>query len=403
VAVVAAWPVATALFATAGITEGGSHRAVGPNSPAACVWAAVPTPDPHPLLYNRFDSVTAVSAREAWAVGDYFTGHEGGPSGAFIEHWDGNRWHIVGAPIPHHAILWSVSASGPRDVWAVGGTLIEHWDGNRWRLVTLPSHHRGSLFAVAARTPHDAWAVGTHNRGSASETLIRRWNGAQWSVVPSPNPPGGSGRGPYAILRSVAVISATDVWAAGYSGTRQPAVSRTLIEHWDGRRWTIVPSPNVRSGHGATNDILFSISGSRPDDVWAVGSWGSLARGYGGGGDHALALHWNGQRWALSATPALSHRTLLSGVLAQAGGAWAVGDHGLQPDQQTLAERWDGTHWTVVPSPSGFALAAVSTSADGETWAVGSNGKHTLAARCSQVNREGASAGSASTRTSPAA
>src|SRR5206468_4071367 len=60
-----------------------------------CVWRATPSADPHPFLYDRFNSVAGISPREAWAVGDYFTGHEGGPHGAFIERWNGRRWRVA--------------------------------------------------------------------------------------------------------------------------------------------------------------------------------------------------------------------------------------------------------------------------------------------------------------------
>ncbi len=272
-------------------------------------------------------------------------------------------------------------------MWAVGvgrnlSQLIEHWDGERWRVMPAPLSG-GIVHAVVARTPQDAWAVGTRKRGPGFGTLIEHWNGKKWTIVASPSPPVARGQGRDAILEAVTAISPTDVWAAGNSIIAVPAkASRTLIEHWDGRRWTIVPSPNVTSG-GVTNDFLFSVSGSRRDDVWAVGSWGAyLAGGFGGKGDHALTLHWDGRRWSLSATPALRKRSLLSGVAAVAGRAWAVGDRGLQPDQHTLIERFDGKRWSVVPSPPGFSLSAVVARPGGVAWAVGGNGRRPLAARC---------------------
>jgi hypothetical protein len=358
------------------------------NSRQACAWRAITSADPHPSLYDRFDSIAAVSPRDAWAVGDSFTGREGGRQGAFIERWNGRRWRLAAAPIPRGAILWSLSASGARDVWAVGqaadgGQLIEHWDGARWRVALAPHPPAPILFAVAARTPRDAWAVGVRDRGGGGQTLIEHWDGARWAVVSSPSPRAPPGRRPYAILRAVTAISPSDVWAAGYSVVGVPATTlRTLIEHWDGRQWTIVPSPNVRSPHGVINDILFSISGRRRDDVWAVGSWGSVPGGYGGKGDHALALHWDGRNWSRIVTPTVAQRSLLFGVVTRGGRAWAVGDRGLQPHQQTLIERWDGARWSVVPSPAGFSLAAVTTSPGSAVWTVGAIGRRPLAARC---------------------
>jgi hypothetical protein len=357
------------------------------NSPRACAWRTTPSSDPHFSLYDRFDSIAALSPHDAWAVGDYFTGREGGRHGAFIERWNGRRWRVVAAPIPRGAILWSVSASGAQDAWALGqtddgGQLIEHWDGARWRVAPALHPPAPILFGVAARTRHDAWAVGVRSRGGGGKTLIEHWDGTRWMVVPSPSPGAAPGRRPYAILRAVTAISPTDVWAAGYSGGVRSPVTRTLIEHWDGRRWTIVPTPNVRSSRGVTNNILFAISGSRRDDVSAVGSWGSVPGGYGGKGDHALALHWDGRSWSRSPTLAVAQRSLFLGVVTRGRQAWAVGDRGLQPHQQTLIEHWDGAHWSVVPSPAGFSLAAVTTSSDGTVWTVGASGRRPLAARC---------------------
>ena len=45
---------------------------------------------------------------------------------------------------------------------------------------------RASLAGVAALGPNNVWAVGTTITG----TLVEHWNGAAWSVVPSPSPAG---------------------------------------------------------------------------------------------------------------------------------------------------------------------------------------------------------------------
>src|SRR5205823_4509832 len=59
-----------------------------------------------------------------------------------------------------------------------------------------------------------------------------------------------------------------DVWAVGDGGT---------VAHWDGHAWTSVAS-------SVTSD-LYAVSGSRSDDVWAVGP--------------GAAVHWDGTRWSL--------------------------------------------------------------------------------------------------------
>jgi hypothetical protein len=355
----------------------------GAASAESCKWRAAAVADPHAHLYDRFNSVTATASGSAWAVGDYYTGHEGGPNGEVIEEWTGQRWRLVGRPLPN-ATGWSVSASGRKDAWALGDQLLEHWNGHDWRVVGSARFRGGRvLHAVAAHTPGDAWVVGERWRGNGKigKTLAEHWNGKRWSVVATPNP-SARGRRYDAILQAVTVRSAFDAWAVGYTLTGAHLLrSRTLIAHWNGQQWRIVPSPNVRAPNGVLNNILFAVSADGPNEAWAVGSWGSQAGGYGGAGDHALVIHWDGRRWSRSALPVIAERSLLGGVAAYRGGAWAVGDQGEQPHQRPLIERWDGTRWTVVRSPRGFDLAAVSVPRHGTAWAVGAVGRQPLAAR----------------------
>ena len=374
-----------AAMVAAGTTRPG--HPIAPRNPKSCVWHVAPAEDPHRALFDRLTSVAVVTGHDAWATGDFFTGEEGGRNGAFIEHWDGRSWRVAQAPIPAGANLWSISASGRADVWAAGaeeygGQLIEHWNGERWERVTAP-RIRGALpFAVTSLAPDDVWTVGLARAAGELRTLTEHWNGTRWDVVPSPNP-ASTGQGRFAILLAVSATSPTDVWAAGYRGRQGSNVNRTLVEHWDGRRWTIVPSPNARSSNGVVNNILFSISSTRNNDVWAVGSWGGHAGGFGGKGDHPLALHWDGRRWSHLETPTPEGRSLLSSVVARREQVWAVGDQGLGLRRRPLILRWDGVRFAAVATPRGFDFASVSANQSGKNlWAVGSSGKSPLAARC---------------------
>lgn len=376
----------TALSAGLALARTTSNSATPSNAfeTETCEWRVVPSEDPHPALVDLFTSVAVVTHRDAWATGDFNTGQEGGPQGAFIEHWNGRSWQLADAPIPEGADLWSASASGRADVWAVGaaeygGQLVMHWDGRHWEQSTPPQAKGGIPFAVAARAEDDVWAVGV----AKHKPLTEHWDGRRWTVVRSPTPPSAHGRGGFAILTAVTAISPTDVWAAGYRSGVRSRSTRTLIEHWDGRRWAIVPSPNTRSPRGVVNNILFSISGAADNDVWAVGSWGSRREGYGGGGDHALALHWDGSRWSSIPASALTGRSLLSSVVATGSQVWAVGDMGVQADRRPLILRWDGEHLSPVAAPPGFDLASVASEPAGNfVMAVGGTRERPLAARC---------------------
>src|SRR5687768_16944581 len=99
----------------------------------------------------------------------------------------------------------------------------------------------------------------THSTPSTTQTPEGCTAG--WNVVTSPN--GSTYRNR---LRSIEVISTTDIWAVGSQEQSQGQLPLTLIEHWDGTQWSVVPSPNPTGGVE-----LYGVSAAASDDVWAVG------------------------------------------------------------------------------------------------------------------------------------
>src|SRR5207249_6707083 len=165
-------------------------------------------------------------------------------------------------------------------------TLILHWDGAQWSLV--PSPNPGSstniLSSIAIVSANDIWAVGTYyGATTVTHTLVEHWDGAQWRVVPSPDQ-GSASNG----LSSVSAVAANDVWAVGTYGNNN-LTGQTLIMHWDGAQWSVGPSPN---GGQAGTRAPRAVVALAANDAWAVGSYGS----------HALTLHWNGTQWAVVPT-----------------------------------------------------------------------------------------------------
>jgi hypothetical protein len=224
---------------------------------------------------------------------------------------------------------------------------------------------QNDLNAVAARSSSDAWAVGTFfdYPSLAWHTLVEHWNGTSWTVVSSPSP---STR--YNALHGVVAFGANDVWAVGITQTSggRGIANRTLVEHWNGTAWSVVPSPNVGSG----NNYLLAVAGASATDLWAVGSHDT----------HTLTERWNGSTWSVVASPNVgSTANFFNGVAAvSTGDVWAVGAvyPGGATSEKTLTEHWNGTNWSVVPSPNvgtgNNALAAVAALSSGDVWAVGS-------------------------------
>jgi hypothetical protein len=286
----------------------------------------------NPCRTCDFDAVAAVSARDAWAVG--FSGDATTP----ILHWNGSRWVRSPFQCIDGCALESVAVVSANDVWAVGlqdedKTLIVRWNGRVWRKVASPSPGADCLlFSVAATSASNAWAVGTTSKDD--RTFILHWNGSTWTRSPSPQLPGS---GPGRELASVSALSSRDAWAVGTASVGSgPLRARTLILHWNGTSWKVVPSANRREG----GSYLVGVTGVSASDVWAVGF--NVTRSAPPEPSILLIEHWNGRSWSISRTPLPSQSTLASVAATSASQAWAVGS---APTNNSLILRWNGTAW----------------------------------------------------------
>jgi hypothetical protein len=230
------------------------------------------------------------------------------------------------------------------------------------------------LDSVEAVSSTDVWAAGYYyNEDGVAETLTLHFDGTAWSVIPSPN----TADDEYNFLYDLAVVSSTDVWAVGSYVKNSPysASYRSLVLHWDGASWTRVPSPSI----GSSSNVLYSVDALAANDLWAVGSFYSSA-----GGQRTLTQHWDGSAWTLFPSPAEGYyyTTLYSVKMAASNDVWAVGTTStISGGPQTLTLHWDGTSWKLVRSPNltGYysysnILNSVEVLGPDEAWAVGQAG-----------------------------
>lgn len=326
-----------------------------------------------PRVFAGSDNLLAVAASgpaDAWAVGGYFiTGTSGETELPLIEHWNGRKWRLVKSPAvgSQGGYLHGVAIVSAKNAWAVGaakgGALIEHWNGTTWRVIAaapVPGKNPGTtLTAVAAVSAKSVWAVGSRYKGTGIVPLIEHWNGRKWAVVPSPDP---NGIAADDYLNGVAATK-SGAWAVGSSAPGN--IYQTLVLSLTHGKWVKVTSPNP-SGLG--------------NWLGAVSAAGThvLAAGFGGydnpGIARTLVAHKIGQVFKLDTTanpgpPAKQDE--LYGVAATPDGGWAVG----RATTQTLILREQSGHWHTVaspswPSPDTSILEGAGTS--GHTaWAVG--------------------------------
>jgi hypothetical protein len=249
-----------------------------------------------------------------------------------------------------------IDAVSATDAWAAGYAiypsapttrpLLARWNGTSWSLQATPAQSGDAFFdGVDGNSSTNVWAVG----GSGTGTLTERWNGSAWSVVPSPNPTGSVG----ASLRAVKSLANDDAWAVGTSSHSTGIPTRTLIEHWNGTSWSILPSPSP----DGTQNLLRAVDGVAANDVWAVGATGH--DGYGGAPVASLVLHWNGSAWSQTTIPssggAFSITELTDVVAISANDVWAVGQgfSFTYFQQVPYLLHYNGTTWThsTIPNP----------------------------------------------------
>lgn len=163
------------------------------------------------------------------------------------------------------------------------------------------------------------------------------------------------------ILVGTALLAAPGTAAYGRPG-RGPGARAC------GPTWTIVSTPNVTGD----NNLLNGITALSTADAWAVGShYTSIFVP-----SQTLAEHWNGTAWSIVPTPNTGDgsNVLYEVDWLSSNAVWGVGskiDGGLM---STLVERWDGSSWTIVPSPNrgqNGSLLDVAMGSRHMGWAVG--------------------------------
>jgi hypothetical protein len=176
--------------------------------------------------------------------------------------------------------------------------------------------------------------------------VVEHWDGRAWHVVPTPELSASAG------LSDVTALSRNDVWAVGRTG------SRPLYEHWDGRRWHAIV--------GERDAALYAVDGAASDNVWAVGSQGLLRPSVND--ISGVSLRWDGRRWQGILDPQdTGDQEGLDGF----SGVDVLSPTDVWTMRATYSSRWDGRRWHDFPIP-------IRASADGLFADIASAGPHDI-------------------------
>jgi hypothetical protein len=233
----------------------------------------------------EFETVSAVSQRDAWVAGDYDK-----TTTALILHWNGRRWHSVRVPEARGFMPLYSDESSASDVWFVGyqntasgqTSRALRWTAKGWRSQPMPAGVQGSL-SLRVLSGNDAWlanALSCPSNSPANQkctSLLWHWNGETWRQYELP-----------VGISSLAGSSSANVWASGYKGDGgklNELQLRFYAYRWTGSAWSAVPM-----GHPVSRGCMPEIDTTSERDVWMT----TCAQRRKESG---LLLHWNGRKW----------------------------------------------------------------------------------------------------------
>ena len=290
--------------------------------------------------------VSCVSSGVCDAVGYHSTyGAQG--ADAVTAEWNGSAWsdQEETASGQTSAELAALSCAAATACEAVG-TEVEGWNGTAWSPQTLSLPAGGGLQGVSCTSPTACVAVGgaTGDNGEPNRIFADTFDGSAWTQAPITTPSLASSPQ----LTGISCAAAMSCTAVG-SATDAGGVSVPLVLTDSGSGWTPSATPSLSVADPSSS--LTAVSCSAPGSCMAVGTDASgvltlrsLAGRFspqpapnpGDGKDSSITMP------APAAVACPTARTcLMVGSYTNAGG-----------NDNTFAERWNGTSWALQHTPA---------------------------------------------------
>jgi len=221
--------------------------------------------------------------------------------------------------------------------------------------------------------------------------VVRAWDGSRWRVQRPTRICGGGPPGPCG-LAEVSCGSATDCMAVGTVTVSQEPVQDSVALNWNGKTWagTFPPqdgNPSAANAVSCARGFCLEAGGAYSETanggVAVAGAWdassatwtdispslGTLCTGtlqycpwtvtlscasksncMAFGGTQGV-LYWNGSGWSPAKPASAGPGAGLRGVSCGGGDCVTVGFRIVAGKHRTLAELWNGSAWTIVPTP----------------------------------------------------
>jgi hypothetical protein len=327
---------------------------------SASLWSIVPSANPGSnSTSSQLFGISCSSPVACMAVGE--SDYSNGAVRSLAEWWNGRTWTLLprlrSGPT---ASLTSVSCVEPGFCTVVGlgaeggSSLFASWNGLSW--TSIPVTIAGLINAISCVSLTDCTAAGQTRQGDRTATFVEMWRDGRWSSVESSS---GASASDNTFLSGVSCISSSFCLAIGGVGpniTRAP--TKTLAEVWNGRAWKLLESPNEEPSVFSNN--LESVSCASRRYCIAVGSVSSQGK------ELTLSERWNGSSFSLLASPSRSTNRYVSALRSvscfSSRRCVAVGNYYEQQVgfayTHTLGESWNGVRWSLEPTPDEGSFAS---------------------------------------------
>jgi hypothetical protein len=337
---------------------------------AAATWTRVASPNRGTVASALQDVVMVPGTSTAWAVGYSYDSNLAAYRTMTQRSTNGGAWSIVpsvNASATGYSQLNRVDATSTSNVWAIG-SLVERYNGTSW--VAMSSPAGVALRGLDVVSPTEVWVAGY----SGSAATVAQWKNGTWTTRYTQ---ASTGRH-LTVFEAIAVDASGQVWAVGwdrdYNAPGRPVSS--LVVHFDGTSWRREATPNP-----ANRNTLMDVTLAN-GEVFAVG----VAQDTSGGGitPRSLMLRKQGATWSSLTVPqgeTGSQDQLLSVAAVSSTSVWSVGYYNSPSTglYEPLLVHWMGTGGAGTfalshPSPAltVSALASgVSATSAGNLWAVG--------------------------------
>jgi hypothetical protein len=317
-------------------------------------------------------SLTATGPRDAWALGQPYIG--GPRCFADVEHWNGVRWRRIAVPAGPDLgpVGGPIAGSSRTDAWIFPARIGQiglssfvynyalHWNGRSWTKSRFPVWMQ--VGTPIAFSPTDAWVFGSYYRTvNVTAEYTARFDGHRWRHVTLPASPA-----------SVSAVSHNDMWALGptrHTAHRPPSRQSLRAMHWTGRSWRAQSVPRVTVPGPNSRFEFEQIAATGPRSLW----WAYLTSNSNKSAAGLARLQ--GRQWSKIKVPAAI--TFLDAIAQDGhGGVWLLADVEVNFDSRQYWYHYRHGQWTRQPvaTPRGyntemFAMALIPGTRS--IWAVG--------------------------------